>query len=164
MYRRQESNSAREGKLRAACDRCHDLKNRCVRTGGPDSRCDRCERLNINCVYRTNSRTGRPRAHRRPPASELAPTRDFRGSNSGERRVSYPMPTTSTSTKAGRVHARPAPSPSSGNSSPDRSTDTAGLPGEVDQNQVERRNTPRQSRGGQTPEVLQLSIAAPEGT
>ncbi|PYH37828.1 Zn(II)2Cys6 transcription factor domain-containing protein [Aspergillus neoniger CBS 115656] len=48
-------------KLRAACDRCHELKNRCTRTGGPDSRCDRCERLNIDCVYSTTGRMGRPR-------------------------------------------------------------------------------------------------------
>ncbi|KAK3936663.1 hypothetical protein QBC46DRAFT_321086 [Diplogelasinospora grovesii] len=57
--------SAREGRLRAACDRCHDLKNRCVRTGGGDSRCDRCERLDIDCVYRNTSRIGRPRTQRR---------------------------------------------------------------------------------------------------
>ena len=57
--------SAMEGKLRAACDRCHDLKNRCVRTGGPESRCDRCERLDIDCVYRNTSRIGRPRTQRR---------------------------------------------------------------------------------------------------
>ena len=67
--------SAREGRLRAACDRCHDLKNRCVRTGGGDSRCDRCERLDIDCVYRTASRIGRPRAttttQRRPSKQSL---------------------------------------------------------------------------------------------
>lgn len=56
---------AREGKLRAACDRCHDLKNRCVRIGGPDSRCDRCERLDIDCVYQNSSRIGRPRRQRK---------------------------------------------------------------------------------------------------
>jgi Fungal Zn(2)-Cys(6) binuclear cluster domain len=54
-----------EAKLRAACDRCHDLKNRCVRTGGPESRCDRCGRLDIDCVYRNTSRMGRPKAQRR---------------------------------------------------------------------------------------------------
>ncbi|KAI1085702.1 hypothetical protein F5B20DRAFT_519381 [Whalleya microplaca] len=56
---RTESNS--DGKLRAACERCRDLKNRCTRTGDPDSRCDRCERLDIDCVYGTNARMGRPR-------------------------------------------------------------------------------------------------------
>ncbi|ORY67809.1 uncharacterized protein BCR38DRAFT_407745 [Pseudomassariella vexata] len=56
---------AKEGKLRAACDRCHDLKNRCVRTGREDSRCDRCERLDIDCVYRNTSRIGRPKTQRR---------------------------------------------------------------------------------------------------
>ncbi|KAI1759408.1 hypothetical protein GGR53DRAFT_513695 [Hypoxylon sp. FL1150] len=53
-----------EGKLRAACERCRELKNRCTRTGDPDSRCDRCERLDIDCVYATNARMGRPRCHR----------------------------------------------------------------------------------------------------
>jgi len=57
--------SARESRLRAACDRCHDLKNRCVRTGGIDSRCDRCERLDIDCVYRNTLRIGRPRTTQR---------------------------------------------------------------------------------------------------
>jgi hypothetical protein len=164
MHHRQESNSTREPKLRAACNRCHDLKNRCVRTGGPDSRCYRCERLNIDCVYRTNSRTGRPRAHRGPPAQELAPTGDFRGDNNPERRVSYPTPTTSTTTKAGEVHARQVAGSSSRNSSPDGSTDTARLSGDFDQYEVERRNTSMQSRGGQTSEVLQLGMAAPEST
>ncbi|RHZ55503.1 Zn(II)2Cys6 transcription factor domain-containing protein [Aspergillus thermomutatus] len=57
-----------ERKLRAACDRCHELKNRCTRTGGPESRCDRCERLDIDCVYNTSARMGRPRVSR--PVSE----------------------------------------------------------------------------------------------
>ncbi|KAE8163275.1 hypothetical protein BDV40DRAFT_311847 [Aspergillus tamarii] len=55
-------------KLRAACDRCHELKNRCTRTGGPQRRCDRCERLDIDCVYNITARMGRPRVSR--PASE----------------------------------------------------------------------------------------------
>lgn len=62
---RPRSESVREGKLRAACDRCHDLKNRCVRIGGPDSRCDRCERLDIDCVYQESSRMGRPKRQRK---------------------------------------------------------------------------------------------------
>ncbi|KAB8227683.1 Zn(II)2Cys6 transcription factor domain-containing protein [Aspergillus alliaceus] len=57
-----------ERKLRAACDRCHELKNRCTRAGGPESRCDRCERLDIDCVYNTSARMGRPRVSR--PGSE----------------------------------------------------------------------------------------------
>ncbi|KAE8154023.1 hypothetical protein BDV25DRAFT_6008 [Aspergillus avenaceus] len=51
-------------KLRAACDRCHQLKNRCARSGGPESRCDRCERLDIDCIFRANARMGRPRGQR----------------------------------------------------------------------------------------------------
>lgn len=54
--------TTQQGKLRGACDRCHELKNRCVRTGGPESRCDRCDRLNSDCVYRNTSRIGRPKA------------------------------------------------------------------------------------------------------
>ncbi|KAL4902780.1 hypothetical protein BDW74DRAFT_180479 [Aspergillus multicolor] len=50
-----------ERRLRAACDRCHELKNRCTRTSGAESRCDRCERLDIDCVYNTSARIGRPR-------------------------------------------------------------------------------------------------------
>jgi len=61
MQHRQPQESSREGKLRAACDRCHDLKNRCIRIGGPDSRCGRCERLDIDCVYQKSSRMGRPK-------------------------------------------------------------------------------------------------------
>ncbi|BCR97999.1 Zn(II)2Cys6 transcription factor domain-containing protein [Aspergillus luchuensis] len=57
-----------ERKLRAACDRCHELKNRCTRTCGPEARCDRCERLDIDCVYNTTARMGRPRLPR--PVSE----------------------------------------------------------------------------------------------
>lgn len=64
--------TSRDGKLRAACDRCHDLKNRCVRTGGPDSRCNRCERLDIDCVYRNSSRMGRPKAQRRASVASRA--------------------------------------------------------------------------------------------
>ena len=62
---RVESNG--EGKLRAACDRCHELKNRCTRTGGPESRCVQCERLDIDCVYNTSARMGRPRGSRQLP-------------------------------------------------------------------------------------------------
>ncbi|KAH8651292.1 hypothetical protein BX600DRAFT_473337 [Xylariales sp. PMI_506] len=64
----QRSEPVREVKLRAACDRCHDLKNRCVRAGGLESRCERCERLDIDCVYRNSSSMGRPRRQKRPAA------------------------------------------------------------------------------------------------
>lgn len=94
---RLEFGNGREGKLRAACDRCHDLKNRCLRTGGPDSRCDRCERLDIDCVYRNTSRIGRPRTQRRqssvsqPQPSIIAEhsgfQNDTREPHGGHRRV-----------------------------------------------------------------------------
>ena len=65
---RPRSESVREVKLRAACDRCHDLKNRCVRIGGAESRCERCERLDIDCVYRNTSSMGRPKRQKKTPA------------------------------------------------------------------------------------------------
>ncbi|KAI0169665.1 hypothetical protein GGR52DRAFT_573724 [Hypoxylon sp. FL1284] len=77
---RVESNT--EGKLRAACERCRELKNRCTRTGDVDSRCDRCERLDIDCVYATNARMGRPRCHR-PTIERSGPSRS--GAGVGER-------------------------------------------------------------------------------
>jgi hypothetical protein len=52
--------SVSDARLRAACDRCHELKNRCARAGAPDSRCERCERLDIDCVYSAGARMGRP--------------------------------------------------------------------------------------------------------
>lgn len=65
-----------ERKLRAACDRCHELKNRCTRTGGSESRCDRCERLDIDCVYNTSARIGRPRASRTVSEPRKGPSSD----------------------------------------------------------------------------------------
>lgn len=56
--------SNKDGRLRAACERCHNLKNRCVRSGGTDSRCERCHRLDIDCVYSTSSRIGRPKTRK----------------------------------------------------------------------------------------------------
>ncbi|KAM7219420.1 hypothetical protein V8F06_005154 [Rhypophila decipiens] len=57
---RKARSSASETKLRASCDRCHELKNRCARGDTTDSRCERCERLDIDCVYSGVSRMGRP--------------------------------------------------------------------------------------------------------
>lgn len=74
--------SISNGKLRAACDRCHELKNRCTRSGGPDSRCDRCERLDIDCVYQTSARMGRPRASR-PAPDNSASSRSSGGESPG---------------------------------------------------------------------------------
>ncbi|KAF5004823.1 hypothetical protein FDECE_8700 [Fusarium decemcellulare] len=53
-----------DAKLRAACDRCHELKIRCTRTGGTDSRCDRCDKNDIDCVYRAHRRIGRPKSQK----------------------------------------------------------------------------------------------------
>ncbi|KAK3292395.1 uncharacterized protein B0H64DRAFT_376936 [Chaetomium fimeti] len=83
---RPQSESVREGKLRAACDRCHELKNRCVRIGGADSRCDRCERLDIDCVYRYSSRMGRPKGQKKTSVTEA---RQF--SETGRQQTSSPL-------------------------------------------------------------------------
>lgn len=63
---------ANEAKLRSACDRCHDMKNRCTRSGGIESRCDRCERLDADCVYSKKSQVGRPRTRKQDASSAEA--------------------------------------------------------------------------------------------
>lgn len=60
---------ANDAKLRSACDRCHDMKNRCTRSGGIESRCDRCERLDADCVYSKKSQVGRPRTRKQDATS-----------------------------------------------------------------------------------------------
>ncbi|KAL0765250.1 hypothetical protein CaCOL14_011171 [Colletotrichum acutatum] len=60
---------ANDTKLRSACDRCHDMKNRCTRSGGIESRCDRCERLDADCVYSKKSQVGRPRTRKQDASS-----------------------------------------------------------------------------------------------
>ncbi|KAI1766327.1 hypothetical protein GGR53DRAFT_220288 [Hypoxylon sp. FL1150] len=55
------SSSARPRRQRAACDRCHALKNRCSPSGSGDKKCDRCHRLNIRCVYSLKAPLGRPK-------------------------------------------------------------------------------------------------------
>lgn len=82
---RVESN--REGKLRAACDRCHELKNRCARTGGSESRCDRCERLDIDCVYNTSAQMGRPRVFRPAHNTTSAGAGDSHARRTAKRRA-----------------------------------------------------------------------------
>ncbi|KAK6225242.1 hypothetical protein QIS74_01289 [Colletotrichum tabaci] len=61
MRRLQTGNDA---KFRSACDRCHDMKNRCTQSGRIESRCDRCERLDADCVYSKKSQVGRPRTRK----------------------------------------------------------------------------------------------------
>lgn len=82
---RVESNG--EGKLRAACDRCHELKNRCTRTGGSESRCDRCERLDIDCVYNTSAQMGRPRVSRPAHNTTSTGTGDRHAKHTAKRRA-----------------------------------------------------------------------------
>ncbi|KAM0202732.1 hypothetical protein ACHAQI_010675 [Fusarium lateritium] len=59
-----------DAKLRAAYDRCHELKIRCTRTGGTDSRCDRCDKNDIDCVYRAHRRIGRPKGQKSRPGAK----------------------------------------------------------------------------------------------
>ncbi|KAI1779143.1 hypothetical protein F4818DRAFT_240518 [Hypoxylon cercidicola] len=54
--------STRPRKQRAACDRCHSLKNRCSPSGSGDNKCDRCHRLGIRCVYSLKAPLGRPKS------------------------------------------------------------------------------------------------------
>lgn len=82
---RVESNG--EEKLRAACDRCHELKDRCTRTGGSESRCDRCERLDIDCVYNTSARMGRPRLSRSAHKTASAGPGDSHARHTAKRRA-----------------------------------------------------------------------------
>lgn len=93
---RVESNG--QGKLRAACDRCHELKNRCTRTGGSESRCDRCERLDIDCVYNTCAQMGRPRVFRPAHKSTSAGAGDTHVRHIAKRRAarSGQQPTANT--------------------------------------------------------------------
>ncbi|KAE8152733.1 hypothetical protein BDV25DRAFT_127720 [Aspergillus avenaceus] len=82
-------------KLRAACDRCHELKNRCTRTGGLESRCDRCERLDIDCVYNNTARLGRPRVSRPMPENQKVDLSDSHShSRHSKRRAIQRGPTT----------------------------------------------------------------------
>ncbi|CAI7675003.1 unnamed protein product [Penicillium discolor] len=93
---RVESNG--QGKLRAACDRCHELKNRCTRTGGSESRCDRCERLDIDCVYNTSAQMGRPRVFRPAHKTTSAGAGDSHARHIAKRRAvrSGQQPTANT--------------------------------------------------------------------
>ena len=45
--------------LRQACDRCHSIKTRCVKSQRQHN-CVRCERLGVQCVYSQPVKTGRP--------------------------------------------------------------------------------------------------------
>ncbi|KAI0469848.1 hypothetical protein GGR56DRAFT_661790 [Xylariaceae sp. FL0804] len=50
---------------RKSCDRCHDLKLRCVRSGNSDTTaCDRCLRKQAPCVYSSSLPKGRPSLYR----------------------------------------------------------------------------------------------------
>lgn len=100
-------------RLRSSCDRCHELKNRCARMGGPDSRCERCDRLDIDCVYSSNMRMGRPPGQK--PASNSNKDRDGHGDRHGIGSRAQPR----APKRQARARARdrdsqpPLPSPSS---------------------------------------------------
>ncbi|KAL4778215.1 hypothetical protein BJX76DRAFT_343830 [Aspergillus varians] len=70
-------------KLRAACNRCHAQKLRCVRTTG-QLQCGRCLRLNTLCQFAPRTPRG---SRNRPSPSTLAPTL--------QREASTPSPGTS---------------------------------------------------------------------
>lgn len=58
-----ERRSHEEPDKRFACDRCHALKLRCLRKGGPDAEgesCARCHRASALCRYSPSERLGRP--------------------------------------------------------------------------------------------------------
>ena len=52
-----EQRSNRSGRLRSACDTCHQGKNRC--SGG--NPCSACRTSGIRCIYSPGSRLGRPK-------------------------------------------------------------------------------------------------------
>jgi hypothetical protein len=49
---------------RTACDRCHALKNRCIKSDDDQGSCDRCMRLQVECIYSPPLRVGRPKGSR----------------------------------------------------------------------------------------------------
>ena len=52
--------SAPPAMRRAACDKCHDSKTRCLKDVNSDG-CQRCTRLGLACTYRPPLRMGRPK-------------------------------------------------------------------------------------------------------
>ncbi|EZF25491.1 hypothetical protein H112_02220 [Trichophyton rubrum D6] len=61
---------------RYACDKCHNLKSKCMRTS-EDNECKRCARLGLDCVYSAPLPLGRLRGRRRPnSSSKTAPSDD----------------------------------------------------------------------------------------
>lgn len=62
----QTATSAVRGK-REACDRCHNLKSRCIKPRH-SSVCSRCQKLGVSCVYSPPLRVGRPKGKRNQTA------------------------------------------------------------------------------------------------
>lgn len=54
-----EAISSRPSGVREACDRCHDLKSRCIKPPN-SSVCSRCHRLQLRCTHSPPLRLGRP--------------------------------------------------------------------------------------------------------
>jgi hypothetical protein len=74
---------------RDACDRCHSIKTRCVRTEYSEI-CVRCERLGSSCHYSPAGRTGRPlgsqkrNIQRRPAKSKKGLVSEGKSSPGGD--------------------------------------------------------------------------------
>jgi hypothetical protein len=60
---------------RDSCDRCHELKTRCVPVTADRSACQRCDRLSLLCSYSPPRQTGRPRRHRKGKSQAEAPAK-----------------------------------------------------------------------------------------
>ncbi|KAF2171298.1 hypothetical protein M409DRAFT_50759 [Zasmidium cellare ATCC 36951] len=67
------SDTASQGKLRAACDECRTKKLKCT---GERPNCSRCVRENINCIYSPQKQMGRPKKRARTDR-DSSPTQNF---------------------------------------------------------------------------------------
>ena len=66
--------SAPPAMRRAACDKCHDSKTRCLKDVNSDG-CQRCIRLGLACTHRPPLRMGRPKenARQKPTGKNAVP-------------------------------------------------------------------------------------------
>ncbi|KAK6062940.1 hypothetical protein SCUP515_12864 [Seiridium cupressi] len=76
--------SPHPNQVRSACERCRQLKLRCLRHASTKSACARCTRLSLHCQTGSQRRIGRPKRdisrkkqHEEPRTAELCDT-DFR--------------------------------------------------------------------------------------
>ncbi|KAH8890688.1 hypothetical protein GQ53DRAFT_782374 [Thozetella sp. PMI_491] len=65
----------KNSKMRTACDRCYELKERCERAS-PSARCVRCDRLGSTCSTIRPMRPSGRRPHHKPRKPEQCPPRD----------------------------------------------------------------------------------------